>query len=110
MKELDCNTYWAKIFIAGPIDVIKQTCRKFVLTGLCVTVTPTTYIYTGGEEVGVIVELINYPRFPTDLREIIESAIRLGEQIMIDAHQVSYTVQTPYNTYYFSRREEIGVR
>jgi|SRR3989338_6026358 len=33
--------------------------------GLCVTVSPTTFIYKDGREDGVVIGLINYPRFPT---------------------------------------------
>jgi len=42
------------IFIAGDIATAKQACRSFCFDlGLCVTVEPITYIYTGGEEEGV---------------------------------------------------------
>lgn len=47
------------------VDYVKQLCQKHVdKIGLCVTVTETDYIYTNGSEKGVIVGLINYPRFP----------------------------------------------
>ena len=111
MKELRCKTFWAKIYIAGPLDIIEQILRKEMLNGLCVTVTPTKYIYTGGEETGVEIGLINYPRFSTeDFSEITGMAIDIGERIMIGCHQMSYTVMTLDETYYFSRKEEMGVR
>lgn len=34
--------------------------------GLCVTITPTTFIYKNGREEGAVIGLINYPRFPMD--------------------------------------------
>jgi hypothetical protein len=43
----------ATIYIAGPVAKIESVCRKFCERGMCVTVTPTTYIYTGGSEGGV---------------------------------------------------------
>ncbi len=55
------------IFIAGDYDKAHEICRAHCdAVGLCVTVTATSYIYTGGEEAGVIVGLINYPRFPSE--------------------------------------------
>lgn len=106
--EAQCKTYWAKIFIAGPLDQIEQICREFVLKqSLCVTVTPTKYIYVGGEETGVEIGLINYPRFPhEDGYEITDIAKELAHKIMEETHQGSYTVMSPNNTYYYSRRDE----
>lgn len=43
-------TFWATIYIAGDAEHAKQVCRDFCLAvGLCVTVTPTTFIYSGGK-------------------------------------------------------------
>ncbi len=42
--------------------------------GLCVTVTPTTYIYKEGREEGAIVGIINYPRFIMTRQEIERAA------------------------------------
>ena len=74
--------------------------------GLCVTVTPTEYIYTGGQESGVIVELINYPRFPSHPQEIYEHAIDLAEELRAECCQQSYTIMMPDHTYYDTLREE----
>lgn len=101
------ETFWAKIFIAGPLDVIEQTCREFVLEGLCVTVTPTKFIYTLGEETGAEIGLINYPRSPTNPDDIMEKACRLAHEVMLATHQGSYTVQSATDSYYFDRRAEV---
>ena len=107
MKIKTAKSYSCQIFIAGDINQIKQVCRKFCYKiGLCVTVSPTTYIYTGGEETGVIIGLINYPRFPAKEAKIKTTAINLGNEIMKECCQQSFTVQTPNNTYWFSRRSE----
>ena len=106
-QDIECDTHWARIFIAGPLDIIEQVCREYVFhVGLCVTVTPTKYIYTGGEETGVEIGLINYPRFPSTHDEIKERAISLAHKIMNETHQGSYTVMTSKTTYYYSRRDE----
>ena len=108
MKVEKSSSYWVRIYIAGPIDIIEQTCRKYCTdNGLCVTVSPTKYIYTGGEEVGAIIELINYPRFPEkDHGFIWVKALDLAEKIMYDGSQGSYTVMDSKDAYYYSRREE----
>jgi len=44
----ESNTYWVKIFIAGPIEVAKQLIREeCLIEGLCVTIDPSLYIYSG---------------------------------------------------------------
>jgi hypothetical protein len=93
------------IFIAGNADQAQEICRAFCFgVGLCVTVTPTEYIYTGGQETGVIVGLINYPRFPNDPANLLNIAKQLADDLMHGLHQHSYTIQTPTETYWHSRR------
>ena len=59
---------------------VKNICQNFVdKVGLCVTVTPTSFIYKNGSEDGAIVGLINYPRFPKDEIDIKNTAIKLAE-------------------------------
>lgn len=105
--ERTIDTYWAKIFIAGPISEIEQVCREYCTeVGLCVTVTPTKYIYQGGEEVGAEIGLINYPRFPKASEEIKQTAFKLADRILLLTHQGSYTIMTPDDTSYYSRRDD----
>ena len=107
LKTEQCDTFYCDIFIAGDIAVIKQICRKHCLeVGLCVTVTPTDYIYTGGEETGAIIGLINYPRFPEDTHKIILKATLLGRLLMEGCYQKSYSITMPGKTIRYSR--EIG--
>lgn len=98
-------TYTATIYIAGELQQAKNCCRRFCMEGLCVTVTPTTFVYTGGAEDGVAVGLINYPRFPKTNEEIWEKAISLGMVLMDDLCQHSFTVVSPDKTHWFTRRE-----
>jgi hypothetical protein len=95
------------IFIAGDLNQAKQTCRSECFSrGLCVTVEPVTYIYTGGEEQGVRVGLINYPRFPSDFEALQRRARELAHQLMHDLYQHSYSIVGPEETEWFSRRPE----
>lgn len=53
MKRAQAPSYPVSIFIAGDPDAARRICRNFCdEEGLCVTVTPTTYVYTGGDENG----------------------------------------------------------
>lgn len=99
------STYWAKIYIAGPVDQIEQVCREYCTeVGLCVTVTPTKFIYKYGEETGVEVGLINYPRFPASPDEIDRKAMELGELILQRTYQGSFSLMTPTQTTFVTRR------
>lgn len=101
-----CQTYWVKIYIAGPIEVAKQFIRKRAKQkGMCVTIEPTTYIYTGGEEAGYVVGLINYPRFPKEITEIWNEAVLLADALRLETGQDSFTIMDPHKTEWYSDRE-----
>jgi hypothetical protein len=105
VTETTAPTIRVEIFIAGDIQQAKQACREFCLTeGACVTVEPTDYIYTGGEETGVRVGFINYPRFPTTPEALFDKAGRLAEQLMHRLCQHSYSIVGPEQTVWYSRR------
>lgn len=99
------------IYVAGPEEIAAQSCREFCLeVGLCVSLTAVRFIYTGGEETGVRVGLINYPRFPSTEASIRETAVSLGHKLMTDMHQHSFSVVGPKQTEWFSRRPERNPR
>jgi hypothetical protein len=59
------NTNQITIFVAGDIAAARAVVRRFCYEhSACFTITPTEFVYTGGEEVGVAIGLVNYPRFP----------------------------------------------
>jgi len=104
-----CRAYSVSIFIAGDAKLVETVCREFCdKEGLCVTVTPTTYVYTGGQENGVIVGLINYPRFPSEVGAIYATATALAEELCAKTGQQSFTVQTPDAAFWTSYRAEAG--
>jgi hypothetical protein len=97
-------TFWARIYMAGPIDVIKQRLRlECIKEGLCVTVEPTLFIYTGGEEAGVVIQLINYPRFPSTPEAIYERAEQIAHNLISHACQNTALVMTPQKTVWLQR-------
>lgn len=94
------------IYIAGDLSQAKQVCREHCFeVGLCVTVEPVTYIYTGGEEEGVRVGLFNYPRFPADRTTLAAKADALAQLLMRRLCQHSYSIEGPDETVWFSRRD-----
>lgn len=104
-----CPAYPVSIFIAGDAKIAKMVCRDFCdKEGLCVTVTPTSYVYTGGEEEGLVVGLINYPRFPAAPGHIYATATALAEKLCEVLGQHSFTVQTPDAAFWTSYRAEDG--
>ena len=105
MRRAQTPSYPVSIFIAGDADKAREICRKFCdEEGLCVTVTPTTYVYTGGQESGVIVGLINYPRFPSEPSSIEQIATLLALELMHRLEQQSVSIQSPEVTRWFSIR------
>jgi hypothetical protein len=108
MKRVEVPSYPVQIFIAGKNAALAETeCRLYCdEVGLCVSVTLTEYVYTGGEDFGIIVGLINYPRFPSTPEQIWAHAEVLGERLRGELGQQSYTIQAPDKTVWFSHRPE----
>ena len=101
------HTYWVKIEIAGDYHVAKQVCREFCMDeGACVQVHLVDYVYTGGEESGVSVMFVNYPRFPKDSDEIYRQAKRLALKLRDRMCQWSVMLITPTTTTWLTAREE----
>jgi hypothetical protein len=104
--SFDERSYPVSIFMAGDCEAARAVCREHCdQVGLCVTVTPTTYVYTGGEEAGFIVGLINYPRFPSASKDIWYRAEALAFHLRAQLGQESFTLQAPDKTVWFSWRE-----
>ena len=102
--------YFARIYIAGDYNTAKQTCRQFCMKGFCVNISKTDYIYTMGEESGVCVELINFPRFQQTNKEVFLMAVDLANKLLEDLYQASYTIVATDRTYFFSRKEDVRYR
>jgi hypothetical protein len=77
------KTHTITIFIAGDIGVARYALRRFAYEyGACFTITPTEFVYTGGEEAGVAIGLVNYPRFPSTVEWLWDRAERLAKVLM----------------------------
>lgn len=101
------ETYWVKLYLSGPIEIAKQIIRKDCSEeGLCVTIEPTTFIYTGGEESGYVVGLINYPRFPWTQDRVTLRAESLLAKLLSGTFQKSGLLQTPSYTKWYSIEQD----
>lgn len=113
-QHTEVDTYWASIFVGfknseteeiHSIDEVRKICSDYVNEiGLCVTITPTEYVYSDFKtmdyrgETGAIVGLINYPRFPSSPKSIRKCAIDLAEDLKEKLEQHRVTVQFPDDT------------
>ena len=94
------------LYLAGDVDIATQACREFCFNeGLCVTVTKTNFVYTGGAEGGVAVGLLNYPRFPSTEDELRATAHDLAFFLMERLVQHSVLVVGPKQSIWMTRRE-----
>lgn len=106
MITQSCPAYPVSIFIAGDRYEAMTLCSDYCdEVGLCVTVTPTEYVYRNGREFGVIVGLINYARFPAEPAEIEAKALALAMRLRVGLAQYSFTIQTPTESRFYSWRE-----
>lgn len=98
------QTRIVEVYMAGAVEHAKQVIRRYCADSpCCVTVTPTTYIYRGGEESGFVVGIRNYPRFPTDDYTLRTRANEIGALLREALGQDSYMVvdhsgQTSWST------------
>lgn len=100
-------TFLVRIYISGPIEVAKQLIRADCLReGLCVTFEPTTYIYTGGEEAGYVVGLLNYPRFPSEPEALMTRAKSLALTLLEGTFQHSALIVSPQVSEWISFRKQ----
>ena len=100
------DTFWVRVYPSGPIEVAKQLLRAEVLSvGLCVTIEPTLFIYSGGEESGYVVGLINYPRFPASPEEVWDKAEKIAHLLMLGTSQWSALAMSPQKTAWITQRE-----
>ena len=87
------------IWMAGDLATTKQALRGYCYErGLCVTVTSTIFIYTGGEEAGVSIGLVNYPRFPSTPESLWDKALEIARMLVPACHQRTALVVGPVLT------------
>ncbi len=101
------KTHIIKIFIAGDKNLARQVLQEYVMKGACVSISDEEYIYTMGNETGIVVNIMNYPRFPKTHLELLSEAINLAHLLIEKMYQGSCTV-VDYNgsSHFISRRKD----
>ena len=85
------KSYSGKVF---NIEMAEKICQDYVdKIGWCVTVTKTRYIYKNGNEDGVIVGIIQYPRFPKPEHCIKEQTFKLAKNLLKGLEQNRVSVE-----------------
>jgi len=99
MQHKECDTFEISIYIAGFECRINQLSQKFATKNLlCVSVNNEVYCYNHGSELGARIKLINYPKFPRSLDELMTLATELAEFLLQETDQKSCTVVGPEKT------------
>lgn len=94
------------IHIAGKYHIAQKILQKYCNeVGYCVTLKTVEYIYKDGNEHGLRVGLINYPRFPSDPIALTNKAIEIAELLRQGLKQESFSVETPVETIWYSYRK-----
>ena len=104
-KRSTVASHTFRLWMGGDFDDARRAAREYCERGACLAVQPVAYVYTHGEEAGVCVTLINYPRFPSSLPDMWAQAREVAEHMARALHQGSYSVEGPDLTEFYSRRE-----
>lgn len=89
-----------------PVSDAEAVCQAYCDdVSLCVSVTPTKFVYKHGSENGVAVGLINYPRFPSDRATIYCHALELAARLRDALEQQRVSVVFPDETIMLGGRD-----
>jgi hypothetical protein len=114
VHRVTCLTFEVKIFCGllpgydgdasvhdyAAVKICREYCDK---VGLGVTVSQVQFAYTGGDEAGVMVGLINYPRFPETGGKIMAHASNIALMLMEEFKQERVTIVAPDQTIMIER-------
>lgn len=107
MIERTTPSFNVEIHMAGDISAAGVTIQRYGLeVGMCVSLSPQSFIYSGGREEGFRVGFINYPRFPKEPGDIVARARDLASVLCQALGQYSYSIVTPVETTWVSHRPE----
>ncbi len=91
------------------IEDARQICNEYIdKVKDCVTITPTEFSYVNGEEPGVIIGMISYPRFPKSKKELRKRAFILAQMLMEGLEQFRVTIVTPKKNYMLENKKKNG--
>lgn len=94
------------------LSITNQNLKQFIYEwvdkiGMCVSVTEVDYIYTGGNEEGLRIEFINYPRFPSNQEELKAKVMDLAHILIKKSKQCNITIVGPKDTIMLTDSERV---
>jgi len=99
MKIETVKTYFCEICLGGDYSDALRICKEYCTqVGLCVTVTKTEFVYKHGAECGVLVRLVQYPRFLKEESEISQLALNLAKELIYGLFRQSALFVLPEKT------------
>lgn len=75
--------------------------------GWCVSLEKICYIYKNGSEMGMTVNIINYPRFPKTIEELENRTLELAKLLIVELDQCHLTVTMPNKTIMLNNNDKI---
>lgn len=103
--EEDCVTPSTKTKL-HTLEEVEGICQRYVNKEKhCVTVTPTKFIYTGGNEPGAVIGFIQYPRFERHSQTLTNEAIALAKILLKKLNQCRITITTPDRSIMLSKKD-----
>jgi len=104
--EVSDSTCVYEIYIGGDIDFAKHKLSQMAAEkGMCVSIEPTEFIYTGGRELGMIIRVIRYPRFPSTTLDLRDFAKHIATNLMTYLGQGSCSIVGSEETIWLTRRD-----
>jgi len=89
------------------MDSVRAVIDNYIeANSTCVTITPTEFRYYKGFEPGVIIGLIQYPRFPKKESQILEQAKDIAILLKETFKQNRISITTPKYTYMIEDEDE----
>lgn len=89
-----------------PLSAVEDKLKSIVDdVGLCVSMTPTKFLFTGGSEQGAKITLIHYPRFPTNNAAITSLALGIAKDLKALCKQERVSIVCSDETYMLEEGE-----
>jgi len=109
MREMICDTYEIKIYvglkehydgIVHDSKEVKKLLFNYVnVDKIALSITELSFVYPVGGEPGVMIGIINYPRYPLKEEELRAKAFKIAKLCMNEFHQERVSIVTRNKTY-----------
>lgn len=101
-----CTSATVSIYCTGDKARLYAAVQETIdAIGLCVSIFPCDYLFTGGQESGYEIRLINYPRLPFDMDTMMAKAGHVAQAVFTVNPKGSLTIVAPHETIFWSNRD-----